>query len=75
VSQSDKQIYQNEFTRIRNAFGGDRGLFVVGLHSFMEMHMNRVMHDFEGEGGYNPRPKSPTIFPSGRSWSSTVSTC
>jgi uncharacterized protein (DUF927 family) len=53
VSQSDKQIYQNEFTRIRNAFGGDRGLFVVGLHSFMEMHMNRVMHDFEGEGGYN----------------------
>jgi hypothetical protein len=63
VSQSDKQIYQNEFTRIRNAFGGDRGLFVVGLHSFMEMHMNRVMHDFEGEGGYNLKTKKPNDIP------------
>jgi superfamily I DNA/RNA helicase len=63
VSQSDKQIYQNEFTRIRNAFGGDRGLFVVGLHSFMEMHMNRVMHDFEGEGGYNSKIKKPNDIP------------
>ncbi len=51
-------FYIGDFDRIRRVYGTDRGLFLLALHSFMEMHMNREMCDFAGHVSYNDRGQS-----------------